>query len=404
MKKFLPIAAALALVLAGCGGSAPKAEDTTEEPAAVEEATEETTEETTEEADQGLIIPWNDATSAEEAAKGAGFEKFGVPASFRLGDLDFANPTFAYAGGVAQATYETPATMVTIRKAVGSYTTPLSDRSVDEFATQWNKVFEGVDVRCSGASRGAVTVATWSDGDKSYGVTFQGLGGEEMSMDSDELRVLVKGIQEANADQTVTEAKTEEQKKEETKTAETKAEAETKTETQKGALLSATEADKLVEKTCGGTCTAIDRVVTQKYGECWYATAVDAKGNKYEYYINNDGIYEISKTEAPKNQTQTQQQTTNGGHYEGEPVTIFDSIYAEWHQMNDGTWYAVFITYNGTQIFAKPVPAGSEWVFTAFANGTTYEVEYAEESSIYGQTGPAGVSSHWKSVDGSQWF
>ena len=403
MKKFLPIAAALALALAGCGGSAPKAEDTTEEPAAVEEATEETTEEATEEeADQGFTITWNDATSAEEAAKGAGFDKFGVPSTFRLGDLEFANPTFAYAGGVAQATYETPATMVTIRKAVGSYTTPLSDRSIDEFAAQWSKVFEGVDVRCSGASRGAVTVATWSDGSKSYGVTFQGLGGEEMSMDSDELRVLVKGIQEANADQTVTEAKTEEQKKEETKTAETKAEAETKTETQKSNLLSATEADKLVEKTCGGTCTAIDRVVTQKYGECWYATATDANGTKYEYYVNNDGIYEISKTEAPK--TQPKKEATNGGHYDGEPVTIFDSIYAEWHQMNDGSWYAVFITYNGTQIFAQPAPAGSEWVFYAFADGTSYQVEYVWGGDDSSAVGPAGVPSHWKALDSNRYF
>ena len=384
MRKALPIAAALVLALAGCGAQAPATEETAE-PEVVEEAAEES-------ADEGVSINWTEVSSADEAAKGAGFDEFGVPSSFKLGDLEFSKPSFAYAGGVAQATYETPATMVYIRKAVDTYTTPLSDRKVDEFPAQWSKIFEGVDVHCYGASRGAVTVATWTDDNESYAITFQGLGGDEMSMDSDELRTMVKGIQEANADEDGTQKKAEEKKEE-------------KTEEAKSTLLSAADAEALVEKTCGGDCTSIDRVVTSKYGECWHACATDSKGTTYEYYVNNDGIYLISETASQANNaSKEQKKDAKAEHYEGEPVTIFDSIYAEWHQMNDGNWYAIFVTYNGTQIFAQPAIAGSGWAFNAFADGTTYGVYYSEESTNYGEVGPAGKPSHWSNEDGTRWF
>ena len=405
MKKILPITAALVLALVGCS-SAPEAakEEVAEEPAAVEQTAEEET------TDEGEQIDWTDAKSAEEAAKGAGFEKFGVINSFKLSDMEFKDPSFAYAGSVAQATYDQPACAVYLRKGVGTYYVPLSDRMLDEFPAKWHKVYEGIDVACYGPAKGAITVATWSDGDKSYGLTFQGLGGEEMSMDTDELHSLVKGINEANGDTKAEEKK--EEKKEETKTEEKKEDTSSQQQSQQqsqqkqSSLISEKDAEALVEKTCGGTCTAIDRVTTKQYGECWYATAADANGNRFEYYVTNDGIYLIDEKGVENTTTSSQEKkATNGEHYEGEPVSIFGSIYAEWHQMNDGSWYAVFITYNGTQIFAQPAPAGSGWAFTAFADGTTYPVVYSEESSNYGEVGPGGVSSHWQASDGSgRWF
>ena len=388
MKKALPIAAALVLALAGCGQQA--AETKTEEPAA-QEAVEETAEEPV--AEEEPEIQWTEVSSAEEAAKGAGIDKFDVIDSFKLGDLEFKDPKFSYAGGVAQATYETPATMVYIRKGVGTYTTPLSDRNLDEFASRWFKVIEGSNISCYGVAKGAVTVATWSDGNTSYGLTFQGLGGDEMSMDGDELAVLVRGINEQNG-----ETKTEE-KKEETKT-------EEKQQQAKSSLISESEADALVEKDCGGTCTAIDRVVTKQYGECWYATARDSKGNTYSYYVDNNGVHLIEKKEATQQQ---QQQSSNaakktGEHYEGEPVTIYSNIYAEWHQVN-GTWVATFITYNGSQIFAQTAPAGGGWVFYALKGGQQVQVIYSDqESTAEGKVGPAGVSSHWVELDGNTWY
>ena len=422
MRKRIVIAGALSLALAlsACGGAQqPAQEPAAEEEAAAEETAEEVVEEEAteeaaeEEADQGPIIEWANATSAEEAAKGAGFERFGVIDKFTLGDLEFANPSFSYAGGVAQAMYETPATAVFIRKAEGYYDTPLSDRALDEFAAHWTKTIGSIEVNCYGPARGAVTVATWTDGFRSYGITFQGLGGEEMSMDTDELEVLVKGISEADADQTST-AQTEEEKKaeEEKKRAEEeakRAEEEKKKEEEqkqqeaaaKSNLPTEMEADAMVEKASGGSCVSVDKVTTKQYGECWYCVAVGKDGTKYEYYVDKDGAHLINKTAPSSDQ---QKKDTSGGHYEGENVTIFGSIYAEWHQAN-GQWYATFVTYNGTQIFAEPAPAGGGWKFNAIVNGKPVLVFYSEqESSSIGQYGPAGVSSHWLGEDGKTWY
>lgn len=386
MKKYLPVAAALVLALAGCGAAPQK----TEEPAAEPEAIEETEEVV----DEGESIDWADAATAEQAAKGAGFDKFGVIDKFTIGDLEFKDPKFAYAGGVAQATYETPATMIYVRKAVDTYETPLSDRNLDEFTAHWHKVIEGSDVACYGAAKGAVTMATWTDGVKSYALTFQGLGGEEMSMDVDELATLVKGFNEANADQKAEEKK--EEKKEETKTEEKKQ--ESSTSSQKSSLISAAEAEARAQEACQGDCISIDLVTTKQYGQCWFAVCVDGNGNRFEYYVNNSGTYLIDEKGAQKENT-TPKPSKTGEHYEGESVTIYGSVYAEWHQVS-GQWFATFITYNNTQIFAQPANAGGGWVFYAYRNGKQVQVIYSDqESSVSGEYGPAGVSSHWCNIN-----
>lgn len=396
MKKILPVAAALVLALAGCS-SAPKTEEATNtEPEVVEETVEEAAEE---EADQGLIIEWVDVKTADEAAEGAGFDKFGVIDKFTLGDLEFANPTFAYAGGVARATYETPATAVFICKGVGSYSTPLSERQLDTFAAKWFKVYDGTEITCYGVAKGAVTVATWTDGFKSYAVTFQGLGGEEMSMDTDELATIVKGINEANADQ----RSEEEQKAEEKKAEEKKEEASSETKT--SSLISAKDAEAMVEKDSGGTCTAIDLVSTKQYGDCWYATAVDKSGVVFAYYIDNNGLHLVSKTAPEKKEEKKDEKKSSEEHYEGEPVTIYGSVYAEWHKNSDGKWYATFTTFNGTQILATTAPAGGGWVFYALSNGERVQVIYSDqESKVTGEVGPGGVSSHWQGLDNKKWY
>lgn len=394
MKKILPIAAALVFALAGCSSASQPAEETAPEAEVVQE---ETAEEST--VDEGVSIDWTEAKTAEEAAKGAGFEKFGVLPKITLGDITFENPTFAYAGGVAQATYETGATGLYFRKAQDTYSTPLSDRALDEFPARWNKIYEGVDVACYGPAKGAVTVATWTDGNTSYGLTYQGLGGEEMSMDIDELYTIVKGVHEANADQTPDEKKSEEKK--------TDTQSTQQQNTNKSGLLTDVEAEAVVEKACQGTCISIDRVTTKAYGECWYAVCVDNNGNRFEYYVNNDGAYLIDEKGAQKENTNSNANTNKktGAHYEGEPVTIYDSIYANWHQMNNGEWYAVFTTYNGTQILAQTAPAGGGWVFYAMSNGQTVQVIYSDqESSVTGEYGPAGVSSHWTGLDNGGWY
>ena len=188
MKGMLAVAAALAIALAGCS-STPKGTAETSEAPAIEEAAEAEPQ-----------VQWTDAADASAAAKGAGFDRFGVIDSLKLDDLEFTDAAFSYSDGVAQAVYETPATMFTIRKADGSHSVPVTDRALGDFAATWTKNIEGIDVNCYGVARGATTVATWKMGTRELGVTFQGLGGEEMSMSDDELVAIVKGIKEADAE------------------------------------------------------------------------------------------------------------------------------------------------------------------------------------------------------------
>ena len=275
MRKMLTVAAVLAITLAGCASAPKESAEPVAEPEAVEEV-----------ADEGPKIEWTDATDAAAAAKGAGFDRFGVIDSFKLGDLEFKDPKFSYSGGVAQAVYETPATMFTIRKADGNHNVPVTDRVLGDFQASWTKEIEGIEVNCYGVAKGAATVATWKEGTREFGVTFQGLGGEEMSMDSDELATIVKGIKEADAE-----------KKEEAKTEE---KTETETKKSSGSLPSEHDAEALAEQTGGGVCTSLDIVQTKQFGECWYAVVKDEAGNVLEYYITADGIYVIDEKGAER--------------------------------------------------------------------------------------------------------
>ena len=193
MKKVLVAmtVAALAFVLAGCasgasGSSAATSSDATSDSAtAAEEVTEGNHEPT----------QWAPVESAAKAAQGAGFASFDVPDSFTFGDLEFSKPTFSYADGVAQATYETAATMVTIRKGDGIYGAPLTDRNYAEFPQKWTQNHKGLEITCYGAKEGAATVIQWNVDSGAYAITYQGLGGEEMAMTPDEITSIVSGIQ-----------------------------------------------------------------------------------------------------------------------------------------------------------------------------------------------------------------
>ena len=188
MKKVLVAmtVAALAFVLAGCasgtsGSSAATSSDATSDSAAAAEEVTEGNHEPTQ---------W---APVESAAKG--FASFDVPDSFTFGDLEFSKPTFSYADGVAQATYETPATMVTIRKGDGIYGAPLTDRNYAEFPQKWTQNHKGLEITCYGAKEGAATVIQWNVDSGAYAITYQGLGGEEMAMTPDEITSIVSGIQ-----------------------------------------------------------------------------------------------------------------------------------------------------------------------------------------------------------------
>lgn len=176
----------LALGIVGCGQ---------QQEAATESETQ--TEEKTEQVEPAT--KWTDAKDAAAAAKGAGIPTFGAPQSLTVNKQSYKDPTFSYADGVAQATYETGATAIILRKADGTHTAPLSDVDRTELPNKWVKSYEGLDVTLCGSARDAATVITWTDGTADYAVTYQGLGGEEVSMTSNDVTVVVKTVKEANA-------------------------------------------------------------------------------------------------------------------------------------------------------------------------------------------------------------
>ena len=211
MKRIAMIvtAAVLALALAGCASSAPSSSSASSESSAMSASEPAVSSSSSASSQSAAPINWTKVKSAEEAAKGAQIDKFGVMDKITANDTEFKDPAFAYADGVAQALYETGAMAIDVRKADGSHITPLSDRDKAEFAQTWTKSYEDLDVTLYGPATGAATVFSWADGTQQYCVTFQGLGGEEVTMDSDNVAMIVKGMKEANAK---TEQKAEESK------------------------------------------------------------------------------------------------------------------------------------------------------------------------------------------------
>jgi len=132
--------------------------------------------------------PWTKVSSAAEAAKGAGnMEDFEVPQQLKINDLTFSDPAFSYLDGVAQASYESGAIGIYVRKACGIYGGPMTDRDPGEFPQHWTQqTGDDTDdvVECYGMKKDSAIVIQWGDEAEFYTVTSQGLGGEEYGMDA----------------------------------------------------------------------------------------------------------------------------------------------------------------------------------------------------------------------------
>ena len=198
MRRIAAMAAAavLAFALAGCGSQASSSASASSSSSSASEAVASSSSAVSQTAS---TVKFTDVKSADEAAKGANISKFGVFDKITLDGAEFKNPKFGYADGVAQATYENGAIALIVRKADGKHTAPLTDRDKTQFANTWTKSYEGLDVACYGAAKGAATVINWTDGTAEYGVTYQGLGGEDVTLDSDEVGSIVKALKQANA-------------------------------------------------------------------------------------------------------------------------------------------------------------------------------------------------------------
>ena len=201
--KSLVIGAALTLVLSGglvaCGNS--NSDTQASKPAATQTATNEEPAQTATTEQTGETTNWVTDSTAEDAAKGAGLAKFGLPSQLTINDQTYQNPSYAHADGVAQGTFETGATAVIVRAGnVSGHKAKLTDRADTEFANKSTQNVDGLNVTMLGAEQNSPTVITWADGKVEYGVTYQGLGGEEVSMTADEAATVVRAIRDANAD------------------------------------------------------------------------------------------------------------------------------------------------------------------------------------------------------------
>ncbi|MBO6047717.1 MAG: hypothetical protein J6P61_08260 [Erysipelotrichaceae bacterium] len=148
--------------------------------------------------DQGNIADWAKAKDGKDVAKQIGWEndEFVVPESFEFNDNTFSDPQFSTYLSVGQALYEFGAMSVYIRKAVGIYGGPITDRDIEknEFSNKWKQKVGKFSVDCYGNEKGSAIVALWVDGSKTYCITSQGLGGEDVGMPADIVENLVKAV------------------------------------------------------------------------------------------------------------------------------------------------------------------------------------------------------------------
>ena len=160
-------------------------------PAAGTEVDERSTVYVTVQADD----PWTTASDAASAASSAGISGFDVMDTVTMGSTTFNKPKFSYATHAVQALYEQPASVVCLRKGEGDFSVSLTERDLSSFPQKWTQNFKGLEITCYGNAQDAATVITWSIDNAKYALTYQGLGGSEMTMTPDDITSAVAGIQ-----------------------------------------------------------------------------------------------------------------------------------------------------------------------------------------------------------------
>ena len=289
MRKIaiLAAAAALAFTLAGCGTQSASSSAESSEAMSASDVSASSSVESSPAAQAVSTVKFTTVKTADEAAKGAGINKFGVFDKIVVDDAEYKDPAFGYAEGVAEATYENGAIALIVRKADGKHTAPLTDRDKTEFAQKWTKSYESLDVTCYGAAKGAATVVTWADGTQEFGVTYQGLGGEEVSLDSDDVAAVVKALKEANAKE---QPKQEEPKQEQPKQEELNNDADDGMIEEGGAGdLNGMDPEAIIANEGLGEVLSINQVQLNDGNWYWQVECSDDDGDVSTYVIDVNG-------------------------------------------------------------------------------------------------------------------
>lgn len=121
---------------------------------------------------------WTKAKTADEAAKGAGFEELKMPAD----DLELENGpcggwTYKYEQGHVKAKGFAGPASLTVDKAVDAGD---SDPSGDEtaYGKNWTREINGHEVMCYGNAEGKAAKTVWVDGNYMYSIVARGQGSE----------------------------------------------------------------------------------------------------------------------------------------------------------------------------------------------------------------------------------
>lgn len=152
--------------------------------------------ETSSSASVGMANPWSDASSAEEAAKGAGLEAFPLPEG---AIADLGEPfeiTYSYMDGMAQARYEFPASAVTVRtaKIADNESFDISG-DYNQYANEWTEEVSNVSVACAGNREGESTKTYWGDEGTAHSIVAEGLGGDQdFGLTPERLAVFVEAM------------------------------------------------------------------------------------------------------------------------------------------------------------------------------------------------------------------
>lgn len=197
MRRIVAIALcgafACSLALAGCSSNSSEKQEA-EEPAATEQAAEEESGQ-----QAGMPNPWSDVATAEEAAAGAGLDKFVVPTEGTVAGMEMVTPPkFRCMEGLAEADYDFAASSMCIRKGLASAAAEAGDISgvYADYAKNWTVDVNGVTVNCYGNEDNKSMKTLWSIGDNLYSITTMGLGGDDnFGISKDSVTELVSSIQ-----------------------------------------------------------------------------------------------------------------------------------------------------------------------------------------------------------------
>lgn len=138
--------------------------------------------------------------SAEEAAKGAGLDKFVLPmdAQTDLGSVatskDWMN--FRYMGDLAQADFPMGAVDLVVRKGPSSIDNGDVSGDYMEYAYEWTQDVNGTEAKCWGNKEGSAMKTIWTKGDYCYSITARGAGGEDdFGLSANDVAVWVNGVE-----------------------------------------------------------------------------------------------------------------------------------------------------------------------------------------------------------------